>query len=71
MEGLIASVTYVAKDGLVCHQWEERTCEGSKSQCKGMPGTGNRFGCVVEKGQRGEDREVSEGKPGKGITFEM
>jgi hypothetical protein len=35
-----------------------------------MPGQGSRCGCVGEKGE-GWDREFLEGKPGKGITFEM
>jgi hypothetical protein len=38
-------------------------------QYRGMPGPGSRSGWVGEQG--GEDREFSEGKLGKGITFEM
>jgi hypothetical protein len=40
-------------------------------QCRGMPGPGSRSGWVGEQGKWGEDREFSEGKPGKGIIFEM
>jgi hypothetical protein len=36
-----------------------------------MPGPGSRSGWVGEQGKRGEDRGFSEGKLGKGITFEM
>jgi hypothetical protein len=36
-----------------------------------MPGPGRGSGWVVEQGERGRDRGFSEGKPGKGITFEM
>ena len=41
------------------------------SQCRGMPGPGSRSGCVGEQGEGGGDRGFLEGKPGKGITFEM
>jgi hypothetical protein len=42
-------------------------------QCKGMAGPGSRSEWVGEQGDRGGDRgrRFSEGKPGKGITFEM
>ena len=40
-------------------------------QCSGMPGQGRGSGWVEEQGEWGEDRGFSEGKPGKGITFEM
>jgi hypothetical protein len=40
-------------------------------QCRGMPGPGSRSGWVGEQGKRRRDRGVSEGKPGKGIIFEM
>jgi hypothetical protein len=36
-----------------------------------MPGQGSGSGWVGEQGDGGWDRGVSEGKPGKGITFEM
>ena len=42
-----------------------------KALCRGMPGPGSRSGWVGEQGEEGEDRGFSEGKPGKGITFEM
>ena len=41
------------------------------TQCRGMPGAGSGSECVGELGEKGEDRGFSEGKPGKGITFEM
>jgi hypothetical protein len=74
MVGLMAPAAYVAEDGLVGHQWEERpwvlSCEGSMPQCRGMPGPGSRSGWVGEQGGGG-DRGFSEGKPGKVITFAM
>jgi hypothetical protein len=36
-----------------------------------MPGPGSRSGWVGEQKERGGNRGFSEGKPGKGITFEM
>jgi hypothetical protein len=36
MVGLLAPAAYVAEDGLVSHQWEERPL----LQCRGMPGPG-------------------------------
>jgi hypothetical protein len=36
-----------------------------------MPGSGSRNGWVGEQGDVEEDRGFSEGKLGKGITFEM
>ena len=39
-------------------------------QCRGMPGQGSRNGWVGEQGEGGWDRGFSEGKAGKGITFE-
>jgi hypothetical protein len=36
-----------------------------------MPGPGSRSGRVGEQEEVGEDRRFSEGKPGKGITFNM
>jgi hypothetical protein len=38
-------------------------------QYRGMPGTG--MGVVGEQGEGGGNREFSEGKLGKGITFKM
>jgi hypothetical protein len=40
-------------------------------QYKGMPGPGNGSGWVGEQGDGGRNRGFSNGKPGKGITFEM
>jgi hypothetical protein len=40
-------------------------------QYRGMPGPGSGSGWVGEQGERGGDRGFSEGKLGKGITFEM
>ena len=40
------------------------------SQCRGMPGQGSGSGWIGELGEEGWDRGFSEGKPGKGITFE-
>ena len=73
MVGLRAPAAYVAEDGLVGHQWEERpwSYEGSMPQCRGIPGSGNRCGWVGEQGDGGWDRGFSERKPGKGTTFEM
>jgi hypothetical protein len=69
MEGLMAPAPYVAEDGLVGHQWEERpwSCEGSVSQCGEIPGPGSGIGWVGEQeegGGGGLGREA-----GKGITF--
>jgi hypothetical protein len=36
-----------------------------------MPGQGSKSGWVGEQGEQEWDREFSEGKPGKGITFEI
>jgi hypothetical protein len=40
-------------------------------QCRGMLGPGSSSGSVGEQGKGRGDRAFSEGKPGKGITFEM
>jgi hypothetical protein len=40
-------------------------------QYRGMAGPGSRSGWVGEQGKGRRDREFSEGKLGKGITFEM
>ena len=51
---LMAPAAYVAEDGLVDHQCEERplVCEGSMPQCRGMPGPGSRYGWVGEQVER-------------------
>ena len=58
----MAPAAFVAKDGLVGHQWEERSCEGSMPQCREMPGQGSRSGWVGEQGEEGWDREFLERK---------
>ena len=45
--------------------------EGSMPQYRRMPGPGSRSGWVGDQGERERDRGFSEGKLGKGITFEM
>jgi hypothetical protein len=40
-------------------------------QYRGMPGPGSRSGWVGEQGEGKGNRELSEGKLGKGITFEL
>ena len=52
MVGLMALGAYVAEDGLVGHQWEERPCEGSLPQYRGMPGSGSGSGWFGEQGER-------------------
>ena len=39
--------------------------------CRGMPGQGSESGWVGEQGEGRGDKGFSEGKPEKGITFEM
>jgi hypothetical protein len=45
------------------------SCEGSMPQCREMPEHGNKSGWVDEQGEGEQNREILEGKPGKGITF--
>ena len=68
----MAPTAYVAEDGLVSHQWDERSlsCEGSMLQSRGIPGPGSRNGWICEQEEEGGDRGFSEGKLGKGIVFE-
>jgi hypothetical protein len=40
-------------------------------QYRGMPGSGSRSGWVGDQGEGEGNRGFSEGKLGKGITFEM
>jgi hypothetical protein len=47
------------------------SCEGSMSQCRGMPGQGSRSGWVGKQGERGWDKRFLKGKPGKQLAFEM
>jgi hypothetical protein len=51
MVELVALAIYVAEDGLVSHQWEER-CEDSMPQYRGMPGPGMGVGGLGRKGRR-------------------
>jgi hypothetical protein len=73
MVELMAPGAYVAEDGLVSHQWEERpcSCEGSMPQYSREPGPERGSGWVGEQGVEEGDKGFSEGKQGKGITFEM
>ena len=47
------------------------SCEGSMSQCRGIPAPGIESRWVGEQGEWGEEGGFSERKLGKGITFEM
>jgi hypothetical protein len=64
---------YVAEDGLVGHQWEERPLVLRRfyAQYIGMPGPGSQSGWVGEQWEWGGFRGFSERKLGKGIAFEM
>jgi hypothetical protein len=46
------------------------SCEGSMPQYRGMPGPGSGSGWVGEQGEGSGERGFSEGKLGKGVTFE-
>ena len=47
------------------------SCEGSMPQYREMPGPGSESRCFGEQGEGGDDRGFSEGKLGKGVTFEI
>jgi hypothetical protein len=69
----VSLVAYVAEDGLVSHQWEERPLGLVKIIC---PSTGGCQGQKVRVGGLGSRawggyRRLSERKLGKGIAFEM
>jgi hypothetical protein len=52
----MAPLAYVAKDGLVGHQWEERgpwSCEGPMPQYRGTSGPGCGYKWVGEQGEWG------------------
>jgi hypothetical protein len=51
MVGLMAPDAYVAEDGKR-GPW---SCDGSKPQCRGMPGPGSGSGQVGEQGEGGLD----------------
>jgi hypothetical protein len=69
----VSLAAYVAEDGLVGHQWEERplVCKDYMPQYRGMPGPGSGSGWVGSRAGRGEYRGLSERKPRKGIALEM
>ena len=69
----MALAVYVAEDILVSNQWEERPLVLRRlyAPVQGNARTRNGSGWVGEQGVEGEDRGFLEGKPGKGITFEM
>jgi hypothetical protein len=74
MVGLMALAANVAEEGLVGHKWEERPLVLLRfyvPQYRGMPGPGSGSGWVGKQGEGGEYRKFSEGRLGKGITFEM
>jgi hypothetical protein len=53
MVGLMVPV-YVAEDSLVGHQWQDPwSCEGSMSQCRGIPRERSREGIGVSEGKPG------------------
>jgi len=77
-----AQAVYVAEDGLVGHQWEEKLLvlprlDSPPPQCRGMSGQGGRKGVAGEgehpyrRKERGMEDRAYSGKLGKGITFEM
>jgi hypothetical protein len=74
MEGPMTPATYVAEDGLVCHQWEERpfplSCEGSMPQWCGSGWVGG-WAPSENQGEGGWDRGCHEEKQAKGTTCEM
>jgi hypothetical protein len=68
----VALAAYVAEDGLVGHQWEERPV---KVLCQSIGESLSQEAGVGRLGRNGSggwgvDRNFSEGKLGKGITFE-
>jgi hypothetical protein len=66
----MAPAAHVAENGLVGHQWEERPLILCPSIGKCQDQEVGVDGLVSREEERG-DRGVLEGKPGKGITFEM
>jgi hypothetical protein len=76
MVGLLFLAAYVAEDGLVGHQWEERPLVLQRFYAPGSNssswlGPGSRSGWVREQAEGRGDRGFLERKLGKGITFEM
>jgi hypothetical protein len=73
----MALATYVAEDGLVGHQWEERPLglrvfdAPNVGECQdGKKGRGGWVGEHPHRG-RGWNRGFSKERPGRGKTFEM
>jgi hypothetical protein len=75
MRSHLALAAYVAEDGLVGHQWEERLCfykalRPSVGECQGQEmGVGGLASRGRREGKKGG--YFLEGKPGTEITFEM
>jgi hypothetical protein len=65
---------YVAEDGRIGHQWEERPLVLRRlyfPQYREMPGPGSRSGWIGEQREGESIGDFSESKLGKGITCEM
>ena len=73
MVELVALAIYVAEDGLLGHQWEERPLVLLRlyAPIEGNSRTRNGSGWVGEPRDWGGDRGFSLRKLGKGITFKM
>ena len=73
MVGLMAPAAYAGQDSQVYINGRRGpvSYEGCMPQCGGMPGPESRSGWVGEQGEGIEEGIFSEGKPEKGITFEM
>jgi hypothetical protein len=73
MVKIVALAIFVAEDGLVGHQWEERPLIlwSFYAPVQGNARTRNGSGWVGEQEEWGGDKGFSEGNLGKGITFEM
>jgi hypothetical protein len=66
MMGPMSLGAYIAENGLVTHQWEERPLALLRSYA---PGVGS--GWVGEQEEEGGDRGFLERKLGKSIIFDM
>jgi hypothetical protein len=70
----MALAAYVAEDGQVNHQWEERSFFPVKVLCTSIGDCQGQLAGVsglVSRGREGRDSGFSAGTRGKGITFEM
>jgi hypothetical protein len=67
----MALAAYVAEDGVVGHHWEKRLLAPVKARCSSVGNARARKQEWVGWGAGGECTTLLEGKPGKGITFEM